>query len=244
MDTCGFESCRGCHMSRLAVVTGGSGGIGAAICKSLLNHTDYEVHSIDVALGSDEDVHYHLCGVTDREGLEVVFQYLEVVDVLVNAAGITKDCFLHKMTQDTWDRVIDVNLTGAFNTTRLAIPGMRERYFGRIVNISSVNGSKGQIGQCNYAASKAGLHGLTMSLAQESAAKGIMVNTVSPGYIDTPMTAKIPDVIRKQIVDSIPVGRMGMPEDIARTVTFLCDEENTYITGANIPVNGGLLTTF
>lgn len=188
------------------------------------------------------DVSY-VASVTDREALSEYLEQIEV-DVLVNCAGITRDTFLHKMPEDHWDKVIDINLTGAYNVTRMVIPGMRERKYGRIVNISSVNGSKGQMGQANYSASKAGLHGFTMALAQEGAFKNIMVNTISPGYIETKMTDVLSDRVKADIVMQIPVNHFGKPADISRTVLFLVDEENTYITGANIPVNGGLFTSF
>lgn len=226
---------------RTAVVTGGAGDIGVEICRALGN-AGYHVSSIDIEPCDEADTSY-ITSVTDREEMSEYLEQLEV-DVLVNCAGITRDSFLHKMPEDGWDKVIDINLTGAWNATRMVIGGMRKRGFGRIVNISSVNGSKGQIGQTNYSASKAGLHGLTMALAQESAGKNIMVNTISPGYIDTKMTASIAEHIKAEIVASIPAKRMGSPADIARVVLFLVEDENTYLTGANIPVNGGLFTSF
>ena len=166
------------------------------------------------------------------------------VDILVNLAGITRDGFAHKMEKDAWDAVINVNLNSAFNVTRQVIEGMRERGFGRIVNISSVNGQTGQFGQTNYSAAKAGLHGFSMALAKEGARKGITANTVSPGYVDTSMTAAMPQEVRDQIIAQVPAGRMARPEEIARVVAFLAMDESQYINGANIPVNGALFTSF
>ena len=226
---------------RTAVVTGGAGDIGAEICRAL-GYAGYHVSSVDIEPSDEADTSY-IASVTDREALSEYLEQLEF-DVLVNCAGITRDMFLHKMPENHWDDVIDINLTGAYNVTRLVIPGMRERKYGRIVNISSVNGCKGQMGQTNYSASKAGLHGFTMALAQESAFKNIMVNTISPGYIETKMTEVLSDRVKADIVLQVPVNRFGKPSDISRTVLFLVDEENTYITGANIPVNGGLYTSF
>ena len=225
---------------KVAVVTGGAGDIGADICNAFL-YAGYDVVSLDLAHGP-QGVESIICSVTDRFVLANALKTVEC-DVLVNAAGITKDTFLHKMTEDKWDDVMSINLTGMYNVTRAVIEGMRSREYGRIVNISSVNGSKGQFGQCNYSASKAGVHGFTMALAQEGARKNIMVNTISPGYIDTRMTQVIEPKVRDHIVSTIPAGRMGVPADVSRVVLFLADESNTYITGANIPVNGGLFTS-
>jgi acetoacetyl-CoA reductase len=166
------------------------------------------------------------------------------VDILVNAAGITRDGTLRKMGKAQWDAVLAVNLDGVFNLTRAAIDGMASRGFGRIVNISSVNGQTGQFGQANYSAAKAGMHGFTMALAREVARKGVTVNSISPGYCETAMVMAIPADIRAGIVDQVPVGRLGRPEEIARTVAFLAAEDAGFITGANIPVNGGLFMSF
>jgi len=160
-------------------------------------------------------------------------------DILVNVAGITRDATLRKMTPEQWQAVIQSNLDSVFNTTRNVIEGMLERGFGRVISISSINGQKGQFGQANYAASKAGIHGFTMSLAQEGARKGVTANTISPGYIDSPMVNAVPEEVRKQIIAQIPVARLGQPEDIARVVVFLAADGAGFITGANIPVNGG-----
>jgi acetoacetyl-CoA reductase len=162
------------------------------------------------------------------------------LDVLVNCAGITRDKTFRKMEAAHWEAVIDVNLSSIFNVTRQVWEGMLERGFGRVINISSVNGQRGQFGQTNYSAAKAGMHGFTMALAQEGAAKGVTVNTVSPGYVETAMTLAMRQDVREAIVAGIPMRRMGAPEEIAAAVAFLVAEENGYVTGANIPVNGGL----
>ncbi|MGF1545768.1 MAG: acetoacetyl-CoA reductase, partial [Thiotrichales bacterium] len=161
------------------------------------------------------------------------------VDIVVNNAGITRDITFRKMTPEQWAQVINADLDSVFNVTKQFIEGMLARGFGRIVNISSINGQKGMFGQTNYAAAKAGMHGFAMSLAQESARKGITVNTVAPGYIATDMVMAVPEDIRNKIIAQIPVGRLGHPEDIAAMVAFLASEDAAFITGANIPVNGG-----
>lgn len=162
------------------------------------------------------------------------------IEFLVNCAGITADRMLRNMQLREWEDVITTNLSGVFNVTRHIVDSMVERRFGRIVSISSVNGQKGQFGQTNYSAAKAGVHGFTMALAQEVAGRGVTVNTVSPGFIDTEMTMAIPEDIREGIMDQIPLGKMGRPEDIAYAVAFLCHDDASYITGANLAVNGGL----
>lgn len=245
---------------RVALVTGGNGGIGTEICK-LLAASGHAVVSTCVDAEKENvrawqqglaesgvDVDWVECNVADFDSCaamaEIVLARHGQVDVLVNAAGITRDGFLHKMARHNWESVIATNLSGAFNVTRQFIEGMRERGYGRIVNISSVNGQTGQFGQTNYSAAKAGLHGFSMALAKESARKGVTANTVSPGYVDTPMTAAMPDEVRNQIVSQIPAGRMARPEEIARVVAFLVDEGSAYINGANIPVNGAQYTSF
>jgi acetoacetyl-CoA reductase len=245
---------------KTALITGGTGGLGTAICKSLaargdlviachlpgeaeqartwqeeLKQEGYDVKIIAADVSSFEDT---------RRMIEEIEANYGWVDILVNCAGITRDKTLRKMDEKDWGEVLNVNLGSVFNVTRQVIEGMIERGFGRIVNISSVNGQKGQFGQTNYSASKAGIHGFTMALAQEAARKGVTVNSVSPGYIATSMTAAIPEEIRNQIIAGIPVGRMGDPDDIAHTIAFLTDEKTNYITGANIPVNGGLYMSF
>ena len=165
------------------------------------------------------------------------------IDILVNCAGITRDGTLKKMPEDNWKAVMATNLDSAFNMTRHVINGMLDRGWGRIVNIASVNGQRGQFGQANYSAAKAGMHGFTMAVALETAAKGITVNTISPGYISTAMTEAMPENVLESIVNSVPMRRMGKPEEIADAVAWLASEANAYTTGANIPVNGGLFTS-
>jgi len=240
---------------RVALVTGGTGGIGTEICKGLAD-AGYKVvaswlenvddgpawqaqmkeagYECEIAQGDVSD--YEKSGAMIKEAEEKAGP----IDVLVNCAGITKDGFFHKMEPSAWQAVININLVSVFNVTHHVFAGMRERGYGRIVNISSVNGQKGQFGQTNYSAAKAGMHGFTMALAQEGARKGVTVNTVSPGYIATAMTEKMPEKVLQSMVDQVPVGRMGKPEEIARTVVFLADEQAGFITGADFSINGGL----
>jgi len=233
-----------------ALISGGAGGLGKAIARELLN-SGYHVFAADLPGAADnfdswkstfnaekERLHFVALDVTDYEICVAATEQIEV-DVLVNAAGVTADISLRKMEPAQWRKVLSVNLDGAFHLCRATVNGMIERGFGRIINISSVNGLQGQFGQTNYAASKAGLHGLTMSLARETAAKGITVNSISPGYCDTEMVAAVPPEHLQQITAQIPVGRLARPEEIARVVSFLAAEESAYITGANIPVTGG-----
>ncbi|PWG61045.1 acetoacetyl-CoA reductase [Sediminicurvatus halobius] len=245
---------------RVALVTGGNGGIGTEICRQLssggyrvvttcVNPEAEGVEAWAAALREEgHDIGWVQCNVADFDACARMATEVEAefgsVDVLVNVAGITRDAFLHKMDADNWRSVIDVNLNSAFNVTRQFVTGMRERGFGRIVNISSVNGQTGQFGQTNYSAAKAGMHGFTMALAKESAPKGVTVNTVSPGYVRTSMTDAIPDKVREAIIGQIPAGRLGEPQDIARAVAFLVADEAGYINGANIPVNGALFCSF
>ena len=188
-------------------------------------------------------MHARTCNVADFDDTASTIRAIESdigpVSALVNAAGITRDAALRKMSVDQWRAVLSANLDSVFNTTRCVIEGMMERGFGRIVNISSVNGQKGQFGQANYAASKAGMHGFTMSVAREGARKNVTCNTVSPGYIESPMIMAVPEEHRAKIVAEIPVGRFGKPSEIARVVAFLAAEESAFITGADISVNGG-----
>ncbi|MCC5809197.1 MAG: acetoacetyl-CoA reductase [Ectothiorhodospiraceae bacterium] len=245
---------------RVALVTGGSGGIGTEVCRQLaaagylvvttcLDPEREDIAGWQSALEADGlAVDWIQCDVADFESCQGMAETMLArhgrVDVLVNAAGITRDAFIHKMAKHNWDSVISTNLTSAFNVTRQFIDGMREQGYGRIINISSVNGQSGQFGQTNYSAAKAGLHGFSMALAKEGARKGITANTVSPGYVDTAMTAAIPAEVREQIVAQVPAGRMGRPDEIARVVVFLAAEESAYINGANVPVNGALFTSF
>jgi acetoacetyl-CoA reductase len=237
---------------RVAVVTGGTGAIGTEICRQLaaagckvgaLGHPS-EAARLPAWQAQAPGVAVELCDLGDfaaaGQALAALAAKLGPVDILVNAAGITRDARLPKMTVDQWRQVLNANLDSVFNATKAVFEGMCARGFGRIVNISSVNGQKGQFGQANYSAAKAGMHGFTMAVAQEGAAKGVTVNTVSPGYIETPMTGAIKPEALQKIVASIPAGRMGTPADIARAVVFLCADDAGYITGANVAVNGGL----
>jgi acetoacetyl-CoA reductase len=240
---------------RLAVVTGGIGGLGTEICRHLARSgrkvvaadLDARPERIDAFRESVSEFNGHIrfepLNVADfdhcAEFAERVQQHHGAVDILVNAAGITRDTTLRKMDAKQWSDVIRVNLDGVFNLSRQFVDGMCERGFGRIVNISSVNGQTGQFGQTNYSAAKAGMHGFTMALAREVARKGVTVNSVSPGYCKTQMVMAIPEPIRNEIIAKIPVGRLGEPSDIARAVDFLTAEDSGFITGANLPVNGG-----
>jgi acetoacetyl-CoA reductase len=241
-------------MSRVAVVTGGTRGIGAAISKALAA-AGYKVaavyHGNDAAAAkfkSETGVNVYKwdVGIFDAcaAGLSQVAQDLGPVDVLVNNAGITKDGMFHKMTADQWYQVINTNLNSLFNMCRPVIEGMRERGFGRIINISSINGQKGQMGQSNYSASKAGDIGFTKALAQENANKGVTVNAICPGYIATEMVMAVPkDVLEKSILPQIPVRRLGQPEEIARCVVFLAADDAGFITGSTLSANGGQTMT-
>ncbi len=245
---------------RLALVTGGNGGIGTELCRHLAEAgyrvvttcMDAEREGIaqwQADLGREgHEVSYVECDVSDFDSCAAMAKRVQErhgpVDILINLAGITRDNFLHKMGREDWEAVVDVNLDSVFNVTRQFVPEMRDRGFGRVINVASVNGQTGQFGQTNYSAAKAGMHGFTMALAKEGARKGITVNTVSPGYVDTSMTAAIPEDIRAQIVAQIPAGRMAKPEEIARVVLFLAQDESAYINGANIPVNGALFCSF
>ena len=237
-------------MARVAVVSGGTRGIGAAVGKALAK-AGYKVAA--VYAGNDEaaakfksetGIPVYKWDVSDYEacaaGLAKVAADLGPIDILVNNAGITRDAMLHKMKPEQWYGVINTNLNSLFNMTRPLIEGMRERGYGRIINISSINGQKGQMGQTAYAASKAGDIGFTKSLAQENAKKGITVNVIAPGYIATEMVQAIPkEILEKNVLPLIPVGRLGHPEEIARCVVFLASEEAGFITGSTLSVNGG-----
>lgn len=237
-------------MARVALVTGGSRGIGAAISKALKDE-GYNVAAnfagnVEKANAFKEEtgIPVYKWSVADYdacvEGIKQVEADLGLVDVLVNNAGITRDAMFHKMTPEQWNEVIATNLTGLFNMTHPIFPGMRARGFGRIVNISSINGQKGQMGQVNYSASKAGDLGFTKALAQEGAFKGVTVNAICPGYIGTEMVRAIDEeVLKTKILPQIPVGRLGEPEEIARCVVFLASDDAGFITGSTISANGG-----
>ncbi|MDR6841113.1 beta-ketoacyl-ACP reductase [Pseudoxanthomonas sacheonensis] len=239
--------------ARVALVTGGTGGIGSAICKKLadMGHkvaTNYRNEEKTQAwLQQMRDQGYDITAVkgdvSSPEEAEALVREVESklgpVDILVNNAGITRDTTFHRMTSQHWNEVINTNLNSVFNMTRPVIEGMRERKWGRVIQISSINGQKGQYGQANYAAAKAGMHGFTISLAQENAKFGITVNTVSPGYIGTDMVMAVPEEVRNKIVAQIPTGRLGSPEEIAYAVSFFIPDEASWITGANLSANGG-----
>jgi acetoacetyl-CoA reductase len=237
----------------VAFVTGGTRGIGKAI-SARLRAAGYKVAagyaSNEVAAQGCADelgvmpVKGNVSSFADcAAAVKRVEAELGPIDTLVNNAGITRDAVLHRMTEEQWTEVIHVNLASIFNMTRNVIEGMRERNFGRIVNISSINGQKGQVGQTNYSAAKAGMVGFTKALAQENAKKGITVNAIAPGYIDTEMVMAVPQNVLEQIVAGIPVGRLGMADEIARCVAFLAAEEAGYITGSTLTVNGGQYIT-
>ena len=236
-------------MARVAVVTGGTRGIGRAIGVALKN-AGYKVaaayHGNDAAakaLTAETGIAAYKFDVADyaqcEAGVKKIAAELGPIDILVNNAGITRDGTMHKMTAQQWAEVINTNLTSCFNMSRCVIDGMRERSFGRIVNIGSINGQAGQYGQVNYAAAKSGIHGFTKALAQEGARAGITVNAIAPGYIDTEMVAAVPEDVLAKIVARIPVGRLGKAEEIARGVTFLCSENGGFITGSTLSINGG-----
>ena len=237
-------------MTRVAVVTGGTRGIGHAISIALKNkgcrvaatyagndtaarqfqaETGIPIYKFDVG-------DYAAC----QEGVTRITRDLGPVDILVNNAGITRDSMLHRMTKENWDAVIHTNLDSVFNMTRLVIEGMRARNFGRVINISSINGRKGQMGQANYSAAKAALLGFTKAVAQESAARGITVNVIAPGYIATQKVQAVPkEILETKIVPLIPVGRLGTAEEIARCVSFLAADDAGFITGSCLDANGG-----
>ena len=237
-------------MARVALVTGGTRGIGAAISKALKGAG----YSVAANYAGNDDaantfkqetgVPVYKWSVADYDacvaGIQQVEADLGPIEVLVNNAGITRDGMFHKLSRQQWSEVVDTNLSGLFNMTHPIWPGMRERGFGRVINISSINGQKGQMGQVNYSAAKAGDIGFTRALAQEGAFKGITVNAICPGYIGTEMVRAIPEeVLKKNSLPQIPVGRLGEPEEIARCVVFLASDEAGFITGSTISANGG-----
>ena len=242
-------------MSRIAVVTGGMGGLGEAICMKL-GKMDYQVvatyspgnqkhgqwladmqkQGYDFRAVPVDVANYDSC----QKAVAQVTKEVGPVDVLVNNAGITRDTTFRKMDQDAWHAVLTTNLDSVFNMTKQVIDGMAERNWGRVINVSSVNGQKGAFGQTNYSAAKAGMHGFTKAAALEYARKGVTVNTISPGYIGTQMVMAIPkEVLDTKIIPQIPIGRLGKPEEVAGLVAYLCSEEAAFVTGANIAINGG-----
>jgi len=238
---------------RIALVTGATGGLGTAMCKKLFDDGFHVVANYRNKQKADEwyammrtdgyDIDMFEGDVCEFDSMANMMKEIEgklgSIDVLVNNAGITKDGRLAKMSQDDWHAVINTNLNSVFNCTRNVIEGMIERKFGRVINISSVNAQRGQFGQTNYSAAKAGMHGFTKTLAMEVAKYGITVNTISPGYIATDMVMAVPEKVRDQIVAQIPVGRLGGTNEVATLVSFLASDATSFITGANYSINGG-----
>lgn len=235
--------------NRVALVTGGTRGIGRAIAVDLKKagcsvvasyHGNEEAAQ---AFKQETGIEVMRFDVADFDQCSLAVKRIEAeigpVDILINNAGITRDGFLHKMGAESWHAVLETNLTSLFNMCRVVVEGMRARGFGRIINISSVNGQLGQVGQANYSAAKAGVIGFTKALARESANKGITVNTIAPGYIETDMVKAVPANVLEKIIEKIPVGRLGQPSEIARAVCFLAAEESGFITGETLSVNGG-----
>jgi acetoacetyl-CoA reductase len=236
-------------MARIAIVTGGSRGIGAAISRRLqdmgvtvvANYAGNEDKA--KAFEAETGIRTYKWDVGDFDACQAAFAQIteEVgpVDILVNNAGITRDATLMRMTYEMWDEVMRVNLDGCFNMAKAVFPGMKDRGWGRIVNIGSINGQGGQYGQVNYAAAKSGIHGFTKALAQEGAKFGVTVNALAPGYIDTDMVAAVPEDVLAKIVAKVPVGRLGQADEIARGVAFLCGEDAGFVTGSTLSINGG-----
>ncbi|WP_169476690.1 MULTISPECIES: acetoacetyl-CoA reductase [unclassified Novosphingobium] len=236
-------------MTRVAIVTGGTRGIGEAICLALqeqgctvvANYAGNEEKA--KAFTERTGIKAYRWDVGDfeatQEGCARVAAEVGAVDIVVNNAGITRDGVLHKMSFDDWNEVMRINLGGCFNMAKATFPGMRERGWGRIVNIGSINGQAGQYGQVNYAAAKSGIHGFTKALAQEGAKYGVTVNAIAPGYIDTDMVAAVPPAVLEKIVARIPTGRLGQASEIARGVAFLTSEEGGFVTGSTMSINGG-----
>ncbi len=236
-------------MGRVALVTGGTRGIGESVSVALKEAG----YSVVANYGGNDQAAQEFSGRTGiptfkfdvsdfdavQEGVAQIEAELGSIEVLINNAGITRDGTMHKMDFEKWDKVIQTNLASCFNTSHAVIGGMRERGFGRIVNIGSVNGQSGQYGQVNYAAAKSGIHGFTKALALEGASKGITVNAVAPGYVATEMVRAVPEEILAKIIKTIPVGRLGEPEDIARSVLFFVADDATFVTGSTLSVNGG-----
>ena len=236
-------------MGRVAVVTGGTRGIGEAICIDL-KKAGYTVAATYAGNDASAKAFTEITGIPNfkfdvsdfeacQKGVKEIESQLGPIEVLINNAGITRDTTMHKMSYEQWQAVIETNLTSCFNMSRAVIDGMRDRNFGRIVNVGSINGRAGQYGQVNYAAAKSGIHGFTKALALEGASRNITVNAVAPGYVLTDMVRAVPEKVLEKIVARIPVGRLGNPEDIARAIMFLVDDEAGFITGATLDVNGG-----
>jgi acetoacetyl-CoA reductase len=235
--------------NRIAIVTGGTRGIGKSIavdlkkagCKVIASYHGNEEAA--QAFKKETGIEVMRFDVADFEQCQLAVRRIEAeigaVDILINNAGITRDGFMHKMGEESWDAVVDTNLKSCFNMARAVIEGMRAKAYGRIINISSINGQTGQMGQTNYAAAKAGVFGFTKSLARECAVKGITVNAVAPGYINTDMVAAVPPDALKLVIAKIPVGRLGEAAEIARAVCFLADDAAGFITGETLSVNGG-----
>ena len=236
-------------MARVALVTGGTRGIGSAISR-MLKDAGFKVAAVyhgnveaAEAFAKETGIKVFRWDVADfgacREGVERVIEEMGPIEVLVNNAGITRDGTIHRMDYEDWEAVVHTNLTSCFNLARLVIDAMRQRGFGRIINIGSINGQAGQYGQVNYAAAKSGIHGFTKALAQEGAAKGITVNAIAPGYVETDMVRAVPPPVLEKIIAGIPVGRLGQAEDIARGVLFLASDDADFITGSTLSINGG-----
>ena len=236
-------------MSRNALVTGGTRGIGAAIAEALAAAS----HSVAVSYSGNAEAAREFTSRTSipsfrwdvsdhdacQQGVALVEEQIGSIDILVNNAGTSRDGFLHKMADDDWSRVVDVNLSSCFHMCRAVIVGMRSRGFGRIINISSVNGQAGMLGLSNYSAAKAGMLGLTKALALENASKGITVNAIAPGYVDTDLIAHVSEAMMQRIISGIPVGRVAQPDEVARCVLFLADDNAGFITGSTLSINGG-----
>jgi acetoacetyl-CoA reductase len=237
-------------MARVALITGGSRGIGAAISLALKAQGRIVVANYASNDAAAEAFHaetgiavakFNVCEFSECEtGIAKIVEKHGPIEILVNNAGITRDSTLLRMRRDMWDAVLDTNLGSCFNMCKLTFEGMRERKFGRVVNIGSINGQAGQYGQVNYAAAKSGIHGFTKALAQEGARFGITVNAIAPGYVDTEMVRAVPGEVLRKIVAKIPIGRLGQAEDIARGVAFLTAEEGGFITGSTLSINGGM----
>ena len=241
-------------MKKIALVTGGLGGLGTAMCKTLSKsghvvvttysgNEEKKINWQNRAKAEGFEFTAYLCDVANYESCADVVAKIKQdfggINILVNNAGITRDGTLKKMTKESWDAVIDTNLSSLFNMTKHVLDDMLEKSWGRIINISSINGQKGQFGQANYSAAKSGVHGFTMAVAQEVAKKGITVNTIAPGYIATDMVMSVPDEIRNKIISCIPLGRLGSPDEIAALVNYLASDASGFMTGAELAINGG-----